>query len=148
MTDSRKKIEPIDGQRFQCPKWNGFGSAESFWWMDEGWRKCSYCGSLHPDDMIEAVRDSIKTGGKTNIDAGKAGKHYVRGKTEDGKTRNGKFYGAHMPEEKRKNPRLNNELGRALKISWDATFPPEPGAVDQLGNLVKEDGDAEETQTG
>ena len=123
-----------------CPKGTHVGNPDrSVWRGATTWRTCSYCGSLHPDDMIEAVRRSIRSGGKDMvISAGKPGKHYVRGRTEDGQSRNGKFYGAHMPKEKRQDPRLTDELGRAITISWNATFPPEPDVVDKLGDLVKE----------
>ena len=132
---------PINAVRFTCARWTHVGPpGVHYWHMDTGWRKCSHCGSMHPDDMIEAVREAIRTGGKDAcISEGKTGKHYVRGRTEGGSWRNGKFYGGHMPLEKRTDPRLNDELGRAIKISWDATFPPEPDVVDKLGDLVKDD---------
>jgi len=44
----------IDG--FECPRMNGntqFGKAH--WEMRGEWRCCSHCGSMNPDDVIEAV---------------------------------------------------------------------------------------------
>lgn len=126
---------------FTCPKGTHFGRPDQATWRDgELGRVCSYCGSLHPDDMIAHVRKVILTGGKeAAINSGKPGKHYLRGRTGDEPWLNGKFYGDHMPKGKRNDPRLTDELGRAISISWDATFPPEPDVVDKLGDLVKDD---------
>jgi hypothetical protein len=107
------------------------------WGERKGFRCCSFCGSIHPDEWIAAVRESVRSGGRTmNIDRGKRGKWYARGKTEDGSSRWGKFYGDHMPEEKRNDPTLARELRLSIRVSWDHTFQ-EPSVVDRLAELAK-----------
>jgi hypothetical protein len=40
----------------------GAGSNLDDWYDREGYRVCSYCGSMHPDDLMEAVRNGSEIG--------------------------------------------------------------------------------------
>lgn len=131
--------EPIDDERFTCPKWTGWGEAGShFWYERDGFRTCSHCGCLHPDDWIATVRESITTGGRLRIDRGKPGKWYVHGRTTEGRTIHGKFYAIHMPEDKRMRSELSDQLHRALRVSWDNIFrnQKERSAIERLGDVA------------
>lgn len=132
--------EPISDERFRCPKWNGWGSPESFWHLSDGFRCCSHCGCIHHEDWIAAVKEAVTTGGGTlRIDRGKPGKWYVQGRAADGTPRRGKFYSPHMPEEMRADADLSDQLRRALKASWDRTFGErerEKSAVERLGDIA------------
>lgn len=128
---------PVSDERFRCPKWNGWGDGDHFWHKRDGFRNCSHCGSIHPDDWTKVVRDSIRSE-KLNIDRGKRGKWYVRGRDKDDDRKQGKFYAVHMPKEKWGDPTLNSELRQALSASWNRMFPV-PSAVERLGDLVREE---------
>jgi len=131
---------PIDAERFNCPGWTGVGPpGVHYWYEREGWRRCSHCGSIHPDDWADLVRESVTTGGVVNIDRGKPGKFYVTKPNPDGdKSLHGKFYGGHMPEELRQDDALTDQLDRALRASWDRTFRERDAksAVEKLGDLA------------
>lgn len=58
-------------------------------------RGCSYCGSMHPDDFMEAMREGAELGTTS-----KNYKAYVRGYKNDG-ANGGKFYFQHLTTEQR-----------------------------------------------
>lgn len=134
------KVEPISDERFNCPKWAGVGPPDvHYWYQDRAWRRCSHCGSIHYEDWIDLVKESVTTGGAVSIDRGKPGKHYITKRDPDGgKSMHGKFYGGHMPEAMRKDPALNDQLRRAVRASWDRMFREreEKSAVDRLGDIA------------
>lgn len=59
-------------------------------------RGCSYCGSMHPDDFLEAMREGAELGVTD-----KNYKAYVHGYKNDGPN-GGKFYYQHLSEEQRR----------------------------------------------
>ena len=132
---------PVTEGRFNCPKWTGVGPpGVHYWYMDGSWRRCSHCGSIHYEDWIELVKESVTTGGAVNIDRGKPGKFYVTKPNPDGdKSFFGKFYGGHMPKDMRADAALTDQLSRALRVSWDRTFPErdEKSAVERLGDVTE-----------
>lgn len=56
-------------------------------------RGCSYCGSMSPDDFMEAVREGAQIG-----PTDKSYKVYVEGYNKNG-SNGGKFYTAHLSQE-------------------------------------------------
>jgi hypothetical protein len=66
-------------------------------------RSCSYCGSMHPDDFMDAVRTSLKIG-----PTDKPYKLYVDGY-------NGKFYLQHLSDEQQKE---FYQLVLDKKVAW------------------------------
>ena len=45
-------------EEFDCPRMEGrtqFGKAH--WDKNGEWRDCSHCGSMHPDDVIRAIKE-------------------------------------------------------------------------------------------
>jgi hypothetical protein len=126
-------------ESFVCPRWSGWGEKEAHWRQRNGFRVCSYCGSIHPDEWVAAVRESVITGGsKMNIDRGKPGKWYVRGADADGNKAWGKFYNYHMPEALRADPELSDQLHRAIRASWDRMFQhrKRKSAIERLGDIA------------
>lgn len=78
-------------------------------------RGCSYCGSMHPDDFLEALREGAELGV-----ADKNYKAYVSGYRNNGDN-GGKFYYQHLsPEQRTEFITLLNE--KKVKIGFPGFF--------------------------
>lgn len=51
-----------------CPRraesWGHHEMNADTWMKDEGFRKCTYCGSVHPEDFEQFAHDVVVEGGK------------------------------------------------------------------------------------
>ena len=93
MTKKHTDEQQPDG----CPRRAETGSTAYLpdtWHEREGWRRCSYCGSMHPDDFTAITRAGVAELGPTD----KNYKVYVD--TPGGS--HGKFYFQHLSEEQRR----------------------------------------------
>lgn len=60
----------------------------------QAWRTCSYCGSVHPEDLLRLIEEGAKLGG-ADWKYGWPHKFYVTGPT----VRHAKIYNVHLRDE-------------------------------------------------
>ncbi len=96
----RKHVEAAHpDQTFACPRRDEVGGAavfkilegRDFWSTDRGHRHCSYCGSAHPDDVMQGIEDGTVEVGPTD----KSYKAYLEGGVFGDRE---KFYFQHLSE--------------------------------------------------
>jgi hypothetical protein len=98
------------GEKFVCPRSIAEGRPfDAEWELREGFRRCSYDGSMHPDDFMEYVK-----AGKTVGSTDKGYKFYA---SDDGYA---KFYTHHLSHEQGLE---FLELWQAGKVNF-GEFPP------------------------
>lgn len=108
-------------QRAFCYAGTSFcdGSVAAWHWGQDGSRTCSYCGSLHPDDMARLVRKCIDTNAEeVSIEpSDKSYKVYVSQRGVQNAGQGGiKFYMYHVSPELLM-PSAQEEYKRAVKLS-------------------------------
>lgn len=88
-------------QMFLCPRRDEMGAGvfkilegRDFWRMDRGHRTCSYCGSAHPDEVMQGIEDGTVELGPTD----KSYKAYLEGGVFGDR---GKFYFQHFSKAQR-----------------------------------------------
>lgn len=96
-----------------CPRRNEIGQQQAenkdTWTRRDGFHRCNYCGSIHPDEFMEAARSGLELG-----PTDKNYKVYVDNHA-------GKFYFQHLPEaQKREFIDLLNS--RSLNIGYPGHF--------------------------
>lgn len=102
-----------------CGRRDGGGGGLDRWqkFKSNGNRVCSYCGSLHQDDMFALVRDAASVDSKVKISpSDKSYKIYVRQPGVRNAHEGGiKFYTHHLPDPLPAN--ANEEFAAAVKAS-------------------------------
>src|SRR5690349_1137501 len=77
-----------------------------------GVRSCSYCGSVHPDDFMQAIKDGVEIG-----PTDKSYKTYMHGPGFGG----AKFYLQHLSEDQKK-AFVDHLNDRTMKVGYPGHF--------------------------